>query len=55
MFLENVGVYLQVHTALQPRRATLTNSVSYLSLFLVYLRILCHPRGHRESNGRVTN
>jgi hypothetical protein len=28
MFLQNVGIYLQVHIALQPRRLTTTNPVS---------------------------
>jgi hypothetical protein len=34
MFLRNIGVYLQVHTALQPRRPTENFSLTLLKIFI---------------------
>jgi hypothetical protein len=43
MFLQNIGIYLQVHTTSQPRTATLTNSL--LIMRIVFISICAFPSG----------
>jgi hypothetical protein len=54
MFLRNVGIYLQVYTALRPRRAASTFVYTFPYLFLRTMYICLRWLIHRLFNDTVS-